>query len=85
MTDQNGQGREVGHYKDMSKNVFQSSGLLNWMPVIVTEKNETGQLLGAWEGHEFGHRHAEFIAPLRQANGKKIKQLYMESKVWRSK
>ena len=45
------------------------------MPFIVMEKNETGEVWGLGENHEFGLIHVEFKLTLRHAKRKKNKQL----------
>lgn len=41
------------------------------MPFIVMEKNETGEVWGLGENHEFGLIHVEFKLTLRHAKRKK--------------
>lgn len=41
------------------------------MPFIVMERNETGEVLGLGENHEFGLIHVEFKLTLKHAERKK--------------
>lgn len=46
------------------------------MPFIVMERNETGEVLGLGENHEFGLIHVEFKLTLKHAERKKKTSSY---------
>lgn len=75
-------GRQEQAWKD-AKNASLVSGLFNWMPFIVTEKNWTRIGLGVRKDYEFGLKHAKHkIKHLWDISGGE-EQLWKEFSAWR--